>query len=104
MPASSTIPIAYVRIHEHRGPADVSTYAAVRTADLPALLSESDAVITLEDCELVIPQEVAGMTAAQLAAPLLHMTVIIGTVAGGAWVTGPLAGEPAPPQSAGCAR
>jgi hypothetical protein len=59
MPPSSAIPIAYVRIHQHEGPADVSTYAAVRAADLPTLLAETDAAITLEQCELVIPPEVA---------------------------------------------
>ena len=92
----TSIPIAYVRIRPADAPADVNTYVAVRPADLADLVAESGDTMTIEPCQLNLPQHVTDRLAADLAAPLKRVTSVIGTTEGGVWVTGLLEGQPAP--------
>jgi len=89
--------IAYVRVQQHSSP-DVQKYVAVRVDELAAFIAQSDHKHTIEAFNLDLPPEETSRLAAQFAAirkrPLIG--VIIGTVTGDVWITGPLAGQPGP--------
>jgi hypothetical protein len=88
--------IAFVRIHE-RGHTDVQTYKAVPRAELAAVLAGADDGTVVESCEVVLPIPSVARLADDLAASPQGLTAgVIGTVAGGVWITGPLAGYDAP--------
>jgi hypothetical protein len=87
--------IAFVRIQHYDTP-DMQTYAAVRPAELPALLAGSDSVETVQQCNLDLPPDITGRLTDRLAAPLRQVKAIIGDVTGDTWVTGPLKGQPRP--------
>jgi hypothetical protein len=88
-------PVAYVRLQRYGTP-DVQAYAAVRPADLPAILAGSDNVVTVQECRLDLAPEITAVLEAQLAAPLRPVMADIGTVAGDIWDTGLLRGQPRP--------
>ena len=87
--------IAYVRLQRYDTPGK-QTYAAVRPADLAAVLAGSDNVETVQQCDLDLPPEITAGSPLELAAPLRPVMPHIGTVAGDTWVTGPLKGQPRP--------
>jgi len=88
--------IAFVRIHE-RGPTDVQTYKAVPRAELAAVLAGAHDKTAIESCDIVLPIPSVAELADDLAASPQGLSAgVIGTVAGGVWITGPLAGHNGP--------
>lgn len=90
--------IAFVRIHQ-RGQTGVHTYQAVPRSELAAVLAGAGDRTVIESCDVVLPIPSVTKLAADLATWRQQVTggaVTIGTVAGGVWITGPLAGQPAP--------
>lgn len=88
--------IAFVRIHE-RGHTDVQTYKAVPRAEIAAILAGADDKTAIESCDIVLPIPSVAKLADDLAVTPQGLTAgVIGTVAGGVWITGPLAGDDGP--------
>jgi hypothetical protein len=87
--------IAIIRIQRYDTP-DKHTYAMVRADEVAAQLAASDRVETVQEWDPQLPPDITAPLAAQLAAPLHPVRVIIGDVTGDTWATGPLKGQPRP--------
>jgi hypothetical protein len=87
--------LAIVRICS-RESADVCTYEAVAADQLDAKLADTDAGTTTEDCEIALPIPSVDTIRAALSDAGIGRPGLIGTVAGGVWISGPLAGQLAP--------
>ena len=87
--------IAFIRKQRY-DTRDTQTYAAVRRDELAAVLAASDRVVTVQECELDLPEETTRSLATYLAAPLRPVEAVIGDVAGATWISGPLKDQPRP--------
>lgn len=87
--------IAYVRTWLREAP-DVHTYEAVPADDLAARLAESDLEHVVDDCEVVLP--IPSLNEVKVAWEMTGTSDpgVIGTVMGGVWISGPLAGHDQP--------
>jgi hypothetical protein len=90
--------IAFVRVQQRSNP-DVQTYEAVPRVELAARLAEAVDGTAVESCDIVLPIPSVARLTADLETWLQRVTtgaVTIGTVVGGVWITGPLAGHDGP--------
>jgi hypothetical protein len=88
--------IAFVR-YQLRNTPGAQTYKAIPRAELDTVLAEPPDGETVESCDIVLPIPSVAKLADDLAATPQGLTAgVIGTVAGGVWITGPLAGHDAP--------
>jgi len=86
--------LAFIRIRSHHSP-DVLTYQAIPRTQLAGRLAQTDPGTITESCDIVLPPVSLDQLAADVA-DLPDAATFTGTVAGGVWVTGALAGQPAP--------
>ncbi|MGH3223055.1 MAG: hypothetical protein ACRDPY_30930 [Streptosporangiaceae bacterium] len=86
--------LVFIRIRSRRAP-DVLTYQAVPRTQLDDRLGQVDGDTITESCEVVLPPISLDQLAADVAA-LPDSSAFTGAVTGGVWITGPLAGRPAP--------
>jgi hypothetical protein len=86
--------LVFIRIQSHRSP-EVLTYQAIPWTQLADRLAQADPETITESYEFVLPPVSLDQLAADVAA-LPNSSTFTGTVTGGVWITGPLAGQAAP--------
>jgi len=76
-------------------PPDVQTYQTVPWTQLAGRLAHGGHETITESCDIALPPTSLDQLAADVAA-LSDSSTFTGTVVGGVWITGPLAGQAAP--------